>query len=344
MTKNTAVTMARSRWRGAFSSGISISTHSGIRRAATACLTLLLVAASPAAGRAQDPPTEPKPDARVEEPVATAKPAPPAKLEPEKDWLRVAKDHEVWVDAQKKQVITGGHICLRKGLLEMFACPKGMKEHESIVAVHTPARFVHGALLALGAQPGPPVQFEPTYKAAQGTEVVVEVFWRDTEGKEHRVKAQEWVRQVKTGEALAYPWVFAGSGFWTDEEGKERFYYADGGEFICVSNFSTAMLDLPVESSAADETLLFGAFTDRIPPLDTPVFLFLTPKVEKPESTPPPAAQPDAAAKDATAKDATAKNEANKDGAGVPDDAKKPAAEPADKQPAPAKEEEAGKT
>ncbi len=139
-------------------------------------------------------------------------------------------------------------------------------------------------LLALGAQPGPPVQFEPTYKPAQGTEIAVEVFWRDADGKEHRVKAQEWVKHVKTGEALAYPWVFAGSGFWTDEEGKERFYYADGGEFICVSNFSTAMLDLPVESSAANDTLMFGAFTDRIPPRDTPVLLFLTPKLEKPES------------------------------------------------------------
>ena len=102
----------------------------------------------------------------------------PAMLEPDKGWLRVTKDYEVWIDFQKKQVIAGGRICLREGLLEMFACPKGTKEHESIVSVHTPARYVHAALVALGAQPGPAVQFEPTYKPAQGTEITLEVLWK----------------------------------------------------------------------------------------------------------------------------------------------------------------------
>jgi outer membrane biosynthesis protein TonB len=85
---------------------------------------------------------------------------------------------------------------------------------------------------------------------------------------------------VKTGEELKYPWVFAGSGFWTDEDGKE-WYNADSGDFICVSNFSSATLDLPVESSGANDTLMFTAFKDRIPPLDTPVLLILTPKLKE---------------------------------------------------------------
>ena len=197
-----------------------------------------------------------------------------------KSWRRVTKDYEVWIDFSKKQVIVGGHICLREGMLEMFACPEGTKEHEAIVAVHTAARFVHAALVAVGAKPGPPVQFTPTYRPAQGTEVTIEVLWKNAAGEEQRTRAQKWVKYVKSGEELKYPWVFAGSGFWTDEDGKE-WYNADGGDFICVSNFSTATLDLPVESSAGNDTLMFSAFKDRIPPLNTPVLLILTPKLKE---------------------------------------------------------------
>lgn len=243
---------------------------------------LLACGLSPAA--AQEPAATPAPapqaDSQVVVPAETVQPAPLPPLPPEKGWLRVLKDGDVWVDMKQKQVIVGGRICLREGMLEMFACPRSTKEHESIVSANTrDVRFVHSALLVLGAEPGPPVRFEPTYKPAEGTEIEVEVAWRDKEGTPHRVRAQEWVKHVKTDEPLKYPWVFAGSGFWTDEEGKERFYYAEQGEFICVSNFSTAMLDLPVESSAANNTLLFCAFTERIPPLGTPVHLILTPKV-----------------------------------------------------------------
>ena len=44
----------------------------------------------------------------------------------------------------------------------------------------------------------------------------------------------------KTGKAMTYPWVFAGSRFWTDEETGKQYYQAEGGDFICVSNFGTA--------------------------------------------------------------------------------------------------------
>lgn len=205
-------------------------------------------------------------------------------FQPEKNWIALTRDYEVWMDLTNKEALIGGRVCLRKGMLEMFACPRGTKEHESVVAVNTPARYVHAALVALGAKPGPPVQFEPVYRPAQGTKIEVTVIWKGQEGQRQQAAAQEWVKHVKTGKALQYPWVFAGSGFWTDEETGERFYFADGGEFICVSNFSTAMLDLPVRSTDANSTLMFSAFTEHIPPLGTPVFLKLAPQLQESES------------------------------------------------------------
>ena len=58
---------------------------------------------------------------------------------------------------------------------------------------------------------------------------------------------------------------------------------AEAGDFICVSNFTTATLDVPIESSQSNEGLLFEANTDRIPELGTPVRLVLKPVLEEEE-------------------------------------------------------------
>jgi len=213
---------------------------------------------------------------------------------------RLMPDHDVWVDPKRKLVIMDGEICLREGQLEMFACPRGTKEHESVVSVHTKAFVVHAALLSIGAETGTPVQFAPNYVPATGTEVEVHVLWYDAQGKRHSIRAQEWIRNVKTDKPMEYPWVFAGSGFWRDEATGEQHYMAESGDFICVSNFSSAMLDLPVESPQANQGLLFEAFTGRIPPLNTKVRLVLAPKVKKP-------AEKDAAKEKAESKSGAAK-------------------------------------
>lgn len=195
--------------------------------------------------------------------------------------VRVTKDYDLWIDPKHKLVIVDGRICLREGQLEMFACPKSTKEHESIVSVNCKAQFIHAALMAVGAQPGNPVSFDPVYRAASGPVVEVYVLWQDEAGNKNRVRAQEWIKEVKTDKPMSDHWVFTGSGFWTDESTGERFYQADGGDFICVSNFPSAMLDLPVKSTQANEALLFTALTERIPPLDTKVRLVLIPQLEK---------------------------------------------------------------
>ncbi len=248
----------------------------------------------------------------AEEPPAKPQTKPELPFKPGANWMRLTVDHEVWIDLKKKELLVGGRVCLREGMLEMFACPKGTKEHEAVVAANTAARYAHAGLVALGAKPGPPVQFQPEYKPAQGTEIEITVIWKDQQGKEHRVRAQEWVKHTKTGKALEYAWVFAGSGFWVDEQAGERYYYADGGEFICVSNFSTAMLDLPIESSDANETLMFTAFTERIPPRETRVYLLLTPKLPPAQPVKKPATEPSAAAKPVPATKSPASEETAK--------------------------------
>ena len=203
-------------------------------------------------------------------------------IAPAENLKKLSKDHALYLDATRNALVIDGVVCLRQGQLEMFACPKGTKEHEAVVALDCHAQEVHAALLAMGAKPGKPVKFQPTYEPATGQVIDVFVLWKDEQGKKHQVRAQEWVRNAKTKMALAADWVFAGSGFWKDEQDGKEHYRANGGDFICVSNFPSAMLDLPVESTQANSELLFDAFTENIPPKGTKVRVVLIPRAEKP--------------------------------------------------------------
>lgn len=192
--------------------------------------------------------------------------------------IRLHPVFPVWADRENKRIVMVGEVCKRQGLLEMFACLRRTKEHESIVVVDTTAQIVHAGLLAVGAQTGRPVQYQPTYRPASGDEIEVTVSWKDKDGKLQTARAQDWVRHAGTKKPMEHPWVFAGSVFAKSEETGQVSYMADGGDFICVSNFPTAMLDLPVASSNLNAELEFEAFTERIPPEGTPVTVILTPK------------------------------------------------------------------
>lgn len=189
---------------------------------------------------------------------------------------RLAKDARIWLDVKNKRVVVDGYVALRLGQLEMFACPAGTKEHESVIGLLTKAQYVHAGLLAIGAKSGSPVKFEPTYTPANGSKIKIEILYVDDKGNKKRVLAQEWVRQVGTEKTLDMDWVFAGSGMWKDPDTGTEQYLAESGDLICVSNFTTATLDLPIRSSQANSSLLFSAYTDRIPPEQTPVRLVLS--------------------------------------------------------------------
>ena len=207
----------------------------------------------------------------------------PPKLPPPQGLKQMAKPNRVWIDMKQRQVVVDGYVSLQEGMLEMFACPVATKEHESVVAVYAWPQVVHAALLAVGAKAGKPVQFRPKFVPPSGTEVAIEVRWLDEKKKWQTARAQDWVKNGRTGKPMKHPWVFAGSGFWKDEESDREYYMGDSGDFICVSNFSTATLDVPIESSDAANGLIYEAMTKQIPPMGTPVRLVLKPKIkEKP--------------------------------------------------------------
>ncbi|MFP6613283.1 MAG: YdjY domain-containing protein [Pirellulales bacterium] len=195
---------------------------------------------------------------------------------------RIADKQDIWLDKQNRAVVAHGEICLREGLLELLICEEGGKTHESVIKVKGKPSTIHAGLLLVGGRQGTPVKFEPEHKPATGSEIDIFVKYVDTKGKVHEVPGQRFVRNKNTNKALTHPWVFAGSFFYEDDTIKKKLYMADeAGEFVCVVNFPSATLDLPIPSSQANENLMFDAFTENIPLVGTKVQVTFKPKIEK---------------------------------------------------------------
>lgn len=253
-------------------------------RTATSFVALWMVWAVIGLAQDQQRP-QAKPDDEMQQPTSIPRGEKP-QINWTGDWLFQAQPQgavplqprqRVWRDPERKLVIMDGEVCLREGPLEMFACPRNTKEHESVVVVDAIPGMVHAGLEAVGAKAGSPASFNP-YRPATGTRIAVIVAWADENGKRHAVPAQRWVKNTQTGKPMERNWVFAGSRWVSNEVTGRRSYLADGGDFICVSNFPSAMLDLPVKSSQENSSLLFEANTEAIPKVGTKVRLILMPE------------------------------------------------------------------
>jgi hypothetical protein len=206
--------------------------------------------------------------------VAKAKPAFPESAS------KVNVGQNIWLEVAglKRRVLVSAEVCLRKGQLEHFMTRKGKKEHEAIVAADIDARKLHEALILAGAKEGSTVQFVPRYRPPTGAAVRVSVILND-QGAQKVISARSWIRNAKTGKELECDWVFAGSMLVTNplDTAAPKHYLANDGDVICVSNFETALLDVPIRSSKDDDDRTFEAWTDRIPPEGTKLVVALEP-------------------------------------------------------------------
>ena len=246
---------------------------------ASGALALAAVVSAPAPAQQPDP--LPK----------DAEPLPPEPKADEKSVLIRDPDNkglviEVLPDKKTRRVLIETEVCLREGPLELFLCRKGTKEHESIIRADLDALKIHELLILAGAEPGKPTQFvnpkteQADYKPATGTKINVLVHYT-LKGKTYTHPAQEWIWDPKKKAILPQGWVFAGSIVIVDPDNGKKYYGANSGDVISISNFPYSMLELPVEVSKDDANLVYEARTDRIPPMRSKVWLILEPVIEK---------------------------------------------------------------
>jgi hypothetical protein len=210
-------------------------------------------------------------------------------LQPDPSWKNLGQS--LWFDTKTKRVILRARVVLREGVLEHLMCLKGTKEHEAILATDAAASLIHAALLATGAKPGHPVRFLPKFEPPAGSAIGIEFTWRQ-DGKIQHSDARQWVRDEKAKAPLAIDWVFAGSELYEDPVTKKTHYAADEGDVITVANFASAILDLPIASSASDADRVYVTNTEKIPALGTEVFVSLGPRPLKPKENPSPDVKP----------------------------------------------------
>lgn len=191
-----------------------------------------------------------------------------------------------WVNRTKgiqRRAVLDLEVVLNRGFLEhLISRSEAGKDHESILSSNFDAEILHTALLGAGLQPGKPAKFlndkrELDYKPATGDPIRIYLEYNLAPEKTELVPAQTWVVGAKDGKILNTDWVYAGSfkGKSVNGEGVEYTYFgANDGRVVCLTNFSTSLLDLPFESVNSDpngDSLGYKANTEAIPERGTKV-------------------------------------------------------------------------
>jgi hypothetical protein len=203
---------------------------------------------------------------------------------PEAEAKKVELKKNIFIETQgdKRRVLINAVVCNRQTILEQLLTKKGQKEHEAILSADIDARDLHTVLMVAGAEPGSTVVTRPKFKSPTGTAIKIFLEY-EKDGKKVRVRAQEWIRNIKSKKELHTDWVFAGSHLIPDpfDKTKKPAYAANFGDVICISNFDSALLDVPFDSPKDNDDLAFEAHTERIPAEKTAVLVILEPALEK---------------------------------------------------------------
>ncbi len=221
------------------------------------------------------------------------------------------------IHVRQRMVDLEAVICLDQGPLELVACGRGTKEHESIVALSSRAMHIHTALLLIGAVNGHPAMRRPkpdeetVWESVppRGDAVEVWLVVPDAAGKSHErpisdfvVRTQERVDEVDgttlnspqdrerlgKGEAESLPnrFLFAGSEL-RDAKSGPRQYLADlSGDYISIATFGDELLCLPYVESKANDVLSWQIKPKSLPKVGTKVTLRLKYKKEVPGTQP----------------------------------------------------------
>ena len=142
--------------------------------------------------------------ALTQDPAEAATAPPAVYVKPDADLGVPLNDNAtVYLDAPGGRLWLKTVVVQRTAPLEMFLCRRGSKDHETIVAVESPAFVIHGGLVALGIEPGTPATFAPDetdddpprFIPPTGPKLDLVVHWSQ-DGEMKTADASDWIRTV----------------------------------------------------------------------------------------------------------------------------------------------------
>ena len=174
-------------------------------------------------------------------------------------------------------VVVPGVIMVNRGLVELFGCGEGGKEHETIFRLETNIQGLDLALTSAGFRRGKLPTKTDINQADQGSRVLILVQWVDKDGKLVTYRSEDLVVSMRRNTTMPrVGWTYV--GHWMEVadptspkgERKHKVLAATGSRSL-VTTFRdrTALLDNPLEE-AVDDTL-FGANYMILPKPGTPV-------------------------------------------------------------------------
>ena len=192
---------------------------------------------------------------------------------------KVVRIGQVRVDLKNRQLAFDTEVCLAEGALEFLLVQWQSKTHESILHTKAKASHIHAGLLMLGLTAGKPARWSGLQMGARflppaGAGLKLEMVWKDADGKSQSCEAGKWLTGQDDQE-IERPehWIFIGS----DILPGGRYWAELDGEIISLTNFPSAVIDVPFRSSSVNDQRGIYANTKEIPPLGTKVEVVITP-------------------------------------------------------------------
>jgi hypothetical protein len=209
----------------------------------------------------------------------------------------------ILLNLQERCVDVESVVCLEEGTLELVACTKGSKEHESIVAIGAKPVHVHTALLLLGAESGNPAMRQMVDDAEprwihlppRGDPVAVSLVCADLEKLVERPISEFITRtagnserrlgeEEETGKGRKFQtdtFLFSGSQLRGEGEGPRRYLSDLSGNVISLATFGDELLCLPGVYGHENGALMWQVDSTHLPAVGTKITLRLRPQIKR---------------------------------------------------------------
>lgn len=203
------------------------------------------------------------------------------------------------INLEKGCVDVEATVCLDEGTLELIACTKDSKEHESIIAVAAKPSHIHAALLLLGARPGNPSMRKPLDAEGtrwidippQGDPIGVYLAFKDKEGKMVEYPISDFIAPTdddygrspasdESEEKAEFPdaFIFAGSHLIGQGKGPRQYLCDQSGNVISIATFGDELICLSGMHASDNGSLMWQINPTKLPEVGTKITLRLRPR------------------------------------------------------------------
>jgi len=182
----------------------------------------------------------------------------------------VYKLGDIDLDRNKKTVTIHGEVNMAYGLIELLACTRIGKMHESALVMNVQPIHLQTALILLGLNYGGGVRFQGDPLTPKGDRVRIWVEW-EADGRTKRHRAEDLVfNRVTENHMKHIDWVFTGS-----RTSNGIFTAQAVGTLIATFHDPDAIIDNPLPEGADDTVYIVNA--QIAPPKGTPIRMIITP-------------------------------------------------------------------